>query len=686
MRGMRALASLLLWAWALPALAALDADLVLVHGHDPARLLSAYAAAARAPRKGSDAAARLPPVIAWAEGEEQWTQDLIDRIAPRKTVWIAPPDVPADTLRIPGRVQRIVASDDEIGLAIAEAAFSPSDRPSAVWVADERDPASAIAASALAAVHRSPLLVATGRLTEAVHAAATLAERLSADEVVVVGKADQGRLASQLGTKVRVLTHQDALRALRAKVRGTRRLVAVAPADARGPFSPPKLSLVAVPYVLAKGAALAYVGEGPGEGKTPEDVVHQLESQGEGPFDFITLIGDWLAIPLREVQDIDQVARGAENPRVHKIPPFVDLEGAPSDRYVGRLAALDAFDLSRWIARIVHGIEAKGVDGVLVFANAHDKFILGETISRTTSAELANAGVKVRSYYRDQITKELIERELPRHALVLWEGHPTDLTLGDDALPAPGRPLPPATVFLQGCYTLDRSDPFVLVERGANAVLGTYMAVYSSSGSAFARAYVNAQVHRGATAGEALASARNYLLTVVELKKRRGFSDWRKTLRAALSFDLWGDPEAPPPVQTRAPKKPAVAARLRGNRLTVTIPASPLPLAQAGPYEASVRPGGALAGLYDFVENEEGEVVGRRLSELFFVEVELPESFGDAPTISAPYPEQTYAWVFSPRTRTLSLLIHQDALPRPGAAAALQFTVIPTPPPVPSDG
>lgn len=687
MRRLRALPlSFLVWAWTLPAFGALDADLVLVHGHDPARLLPAYAAAAKAPRKGSDSTARLPPVIAWSEGEEKWTQAMIDRLAPRKTVWIAPPDVPHDLLRIPGKVQRITAPDEQIGEAIAEAAFSPSDSPSSVWVADERDPASAIVASALAATERAPLLIATGTLSETVHAAATFAERLGADEVVVVGKADQGRLASQLGTKVRVLSHKDGLRTLRSKVRGTKRLVAVAPADARGPFSPPKLSLVSIPYVLAKGAALAYVGEGPGEGKTPEEVVRALEAEGEGPFDYVTLIGDWLAIPMGEMKDIDQVARGVENPREHKVPPFVDPSGAPADRAVGRLAALDAFDLSRWIARIVHGIEGSqaGADGVLVLANAHDKFILGETISRTTSAELANAGAKVRSFYRDEITKELIEKEIPKHALILWEGHPTDLTLGDDALPAPSRPLPPATVFLQGCYTLDRSDPFVLIERGANAVLGTYMAVYSSSGSAFARAYVNAQVHARATAGEALTSARNYLLAVVELKKRRGFTDWRKTLRAALSFDLWGDPEAPPPVPVRAPKKPPVTAKLQGNRLAVRIPRSALPLSEAGAYQASVRPGGALAGLYNFIEDEAGEVVGRRLSELFFVEVDLPESFGDAPVIQAPYPDETYAWIFSPRTRKLSLLIHEEALPRPGAGANLQFTVSASPPPVPS--
>lgn len=674
MRALRLVPLLLLLA-SVDAFAAFDADLVLVYGSKPARLLPAYAAAAQAPQKGTDATAWLPPVVAWREGEEAWTQALVRAIAPKKTVWIAPPDVPADALEIPGRVQRIVAGDADLGLAIAEAAFSPSDKPRAVWVS-EADAASAIAAAALAATERSPLLVANGSLEATTHAAATLAERLGAKEVVVVGRTDQGRLASQLGAKVRVLAPEDALRAQRNAVRGTDHLVLVAPADAKGPFSPPRLSLASVPYVLAKGAALAYVGEGAGGGRTPEEATVALEAEGVGRFDFVTLVGDWLAIPLREVQDVDQVARGVETPRVHKIPPFVDLEGRPSDRAVGRLAALDVYDLSRWVARIVHGV-GDDADGVLVFANAHDKFILGETISRTTSAELANAGVPVRSFYRGEITRERIEAELPRHALVLWEGHPTDLTLGDDALPAPQRPLPPSTVFLQGCYTMDRADPFVLVERGANAVLGTYMAVYSSSGSAFARAYVNAQVHGGATAGQALASARNYLFALVELKKRRGFTDWRKTLRAALSFDLWGDPEAQAPVSFRRPKQSPVTARLQGNRLSVRIPAGALPLAEAGPYQASVRPGGALAGLYNFIEDENGKVVGRRLSELFFVEVRLPESFGDAPVLEAPYPASTYAWIFSPRTRTLSLIVHEEALPAPGTAATLQFTVRP---------
>jgi hypothetical protein len=427
-----------------------------------------------------------------------------------------------------------------------------------------------------------------------------------------------------------------------------------------------------IPYLLAKGAALAYVGEGPGQDRSPEQATEALEAQGLGPFHYVTLIGDHLGIPLREIQDIDQVWRGVENPRVHKIPPFVSVDGAPSDRAVGRLATLDLFDLSRWVARLVHPAARPGDgDGVLVFANADEKFILGETISRTTSAELANAGVPVESLYREEITPERIQRELPGHSLILWEGHPRDLTLDDDALPAPESPLPPASYFLQGCYTLDRSDPYVLVERGASAVLGTYMAVYSSSGSGFARAYLNAQLHAGATAGEAMTRARNYLLSVVALKKRRGHEDWRKTLRAALSFDLWGDPTAPLGVQSRAPRRQPVTSRLVRDRLTVRIPAARLPTASAGPYEATIRPGAELAGLYNFEEGDK-----RRLSELFYVEVQVPESFGPEPGLQATYPDETYAWIFSPRTRTLSVLIHETALPAHGAGN-LSFQLVP---------
>lgn len=673
MKYLSLLTGLLCLGTALPAGAALDADVVLVYGSSWKRVLPAWSAAAKQPARGSSALAQLPPVILWSEGEEVWTEELLQRLAPKKVVLIGPPGATSTALKIPGKVQRIQAPDERIDNELARAAFQPKDRVKVVYLADGVDYASALAAAALATTDRAPLLVADGDLKQTATEAGQLAAQLGAEEVVVVGSGDVTTLSAAVGRKVRILSGKKALEAFQARAAGSSHLVVAAPADIEGPFSPTSLSLSAVPWAISHGASLTWAGAGPGRGRSPEAAAASLEAKGAGPFHSISLMGDTVTLPMAEVADIDQVARGVKNPRIHKVPAFVDAAGGAADRAVGRLAALDTYDLSRWVVRMIHSVEhPDDGSGALVLANADHKFVLGETISRTTSSEMKNAGVKVESFYRDEIDRELIQRELPGHGLVIWEGHPRDLTLDDDALPVPEGHLPPATFFLQGCYTLDRADPYVLVERGANAVIGTYMAVYSASGSGFARAYINSQLHGEETAGQALSSARNYLLATVELKKRRGHKDWRKTLRAALSFELWGDPTAPLPVAMgKKPKKAPVQARLRGKDLTVTIPAAKLPKANAGDYFASIRPGAVLSALYD----EKPPEGGRRLIELFFVEFDVPEEFGDDPQIVGPYEPSTYAWVFSRRTRKLSLLIHENTLPAPGKPGVLQFTV-----------
>lgn len=675
-------AALLCLAATRPAAAALDADVVLVYGSSWRRVLPVYPAVAGAPQRGSKAVSDLPPVILWSEGEERWTEELVRRLAAKKIALVGPPGITAGKLKLPGKVQVIDGDDATIDSQLANVAFTPTPGapPRAIYLADGADYGAALAASALATAWRGPLLVADGDINAAAAEAGALARKLGAEWVVVVGNGDASLLASAAGRKVRVISRDEALAAYGRKVGATDHLVVTAPADTDGAFTPPKLSLAAVPYAIGRGAALGFAGAGlvpdPNIVRSPEEAAAAIELAGGGPFGAVSVVGDTVTLPMREVPDIDQVARGIANPRIHKVPAFVDPFGTAADRAVGRLAALDVFDLSRWVARIVHPeLLPKDRKGALVLANAHDKFVLGETISRTTSSEMKNAGVDVQSYYRSEIDHDLIQRELPGHALVLWEGHPRDLTLDDDAIPAPDVPLPPATFFLQGCYTLDRSDPYLLVERGANAVIGSYMAVYSASGSGFARTWLNSQLHDGETAGEALASARNYLLATVELKKRRGLKDWRKTLRAALSFELWGDPTAPLPVTSGRLHKQPVKARVRGKQLTVTVPAGSLPRAIAGDYFARVRPGSALSAIYD--ENPpEG---GKRLVELFFVEVDVPKEFGDAPQVTGPYDPSTYAWVFSPRTRKLSLLIHENALPAPGKAATLKFELAKAP-------
>ncbi len=167
----------------------------------------------------------------------------------------------------------------------------------------------------------------------------------------------------------------------------------------------------------------------------------------------------------------------------------------------------------------------------------------------------------------------MIQDALLHADLLVWEGHARDLTLEERGGISVDRA--PPFVVLQGCYTLDRSDPFILFERGTESIIATSAAIYSASGSAFARALFDSLLYGGDDLGTAVRNARNYLLAVTNLKKQRGHSDWTKTYRAALAFALWGDPTARPPLATPASSVPPATWRLDDHGLSLIDPAAP---------------------------------------------------------------------------------------------------------------
>ena len=80
-------------------------------------------------------------------------------------------------------------------------------------------------------------------------------------------------------------------------------------------------------------------------------------------------------------------------------------------------------------------------------------------------------------------------------------------------------------------------------ELGGVALVGSVTPIHSGSGSALVKALSDAVLYRGATLGEALRDAQNYLFCLEDLKARRGQKEQAKSRRVALSFRLWGDPE-----------------------------------------------------------------------------------------------------------------------------------------------
>ena len=441
----------------------------------------------------------------------------------------------------------------------------------------------------------------------------------------------------------------DAVRAASLTALGDFRTVAVAnPADRRGRFSPSSLSLLApriatvhkAPLVLVSGAA-ADVAE--------REVAAAITAAGRTPT-HIYLVGDELALRSHRVPDPVLAGGGPEalgGGRDVRVELFSRLQhGEPQDYAVGRFVAED---VARGSATLSRQLAPAAPGGRIVFlSNADEVFALGETISRSTVSELRNAGIKVRASYRDAITPAAIQDALLHAGLLVWEGHARDLTLEERGGISVDRA--PPFVVLQGCYTLDRSDPFILFDRGTESIVATSAAIYSASGSAFARALFDSLLYDGADLGTAVRNARNFLLAVTELKKQRGHRDWTKTYRAALAFALWGDPTQRPPLATPSSTLPPTTWQVSDQALTLTIPPRHLESATVGRYTAQPVPRAMLSGLI----LREGEKPGRTVKELFFTAVPAPPG---KTTACPPAPGWEVESLYAPTTRTLFVLV-----------------------------
>jgi hypothetical protein len=464
-----------------------------------------------------------------------------------------------------------------------------------------------------------------------------------------------------------------------------RTLVVANARDREGIFSPSSLSLVAPLLSAAHRAPLLLVG-GRTAAAIEAEVQTLLERHGLAPT-HIVLVGDELALESHRVPDPVLAAGGPEargGGTEVRVELFSELQNdAPQDFVVGRIVAEDAAQASAVLARRFAGARADKKRPVVFFTNADGVFQLGEAISRTTVAELRNVGVPVRAYYGAEIDEKLIRRSLAATDVLVWEGHARDLTLeergGIAATAAPG------FVFLQGCYTFDRSDPFILMEKGTFAIVGTSTAVYSAPGSALARAFFDAVLYERADLGTATRNARNFLLALSRLQRERGHDDWRKTYRAALAFALWGDPTLVLDLQPGRPAVPPLEWTLADGMLTLAVPTRALGAVTVGPYRAEPPARAMLGGLLLRAAPDEP----RRVKELYFA----VRDGNDGRMACAAEKGWEVVSLYAPRTRTLTVLARPDwtIVSRPGRGGTFTFPVVAAPsacpavPPLPVD-
>jgi hypothetical protein len=400
------------------------------------------------------------------------------------------------------------------------------------------------------------------------------------------------------------------------------------------------------PLVLVRSAEAAAV---------EEQVLETLTRHDLSP-SHVVLVGDEIALRSHRVEDPVAAAGGPEalggGGKV-RVELFSEIQHErPQDLIVGRIAAEGVGQGSATLARQLHGEPRTRQRPAVFFSNADRIFPLGETISRTTVAEFRNVGIPVRGYYGEEVTTELVNRSLTETDLLVWEGHSRDLTLGERggiaAISAP------EIVVLQGCHTFDRSDPFILMEKGTVALLGSSTAIYSAPGSALARAFFDALLYERADLGTATRNARNFTLALAQLQRMRGHADWRKTYRAALAFSLWGDPTLRPGIKPTRPKIAPVRWTPGDRELTLTIPGGLLGTVSVAGFRARPPSRAMLGGL--LLREKDGQ--RRQLKELYFT---VQEAAGDQPlTVCAPGLGWDVVSLYAPRTETLTVLARPD--------------------------
>lgn len=435
---------------------------------------------------------------------------------------------------------------------------------------------------------------------------------------------------------------------------GAGNVVVANPRDRLGIFSPSALSLVA-PLVSAIHKAPLILTTTSESEAIESEVLAAIDAHGLAP-SHITLVGDELGLRSHRVPDPVLAAGGPEargGGRIVRVELFSRIQDEqPQDFAVGRIVAEDAAQASALLARQLHRRTGRGQRPVVFLTNADSVFALGETISRTTVRDLSNLGVPVRAYYRGEITPEIIRQTMLQTNVLVWEGHPRDLTLEERGGIAVDTA--PEIAILQGCYTFDRSDPFILIEKGTEAIVATSAAIYSAPGSAFARALFDAATYDEADLGTAVRNARNYLLALAQLQRLRGHKEWHKTLRAALAFALWGDPTLEIPLKVGRPAIKPVQWKAADDELTLTIPRQRMREVTVDDYRVKPAPRTMYGGLVIRTPGEKK----RELKDLYYDVRRTSE----AQSYVCP-PDEDWGEVvslYAPRSQTLFVLARPE--------------------------
>lgn len=354
-----------------------------------------------------------------------------------------------------------------------------------------------------------------------------------------------------------------------------------------------------------------------------------------------------------------------------ELEPLAPRGKEPFSYAIGRLFHDDRAIVPLMLARQRLLAERPPGGRALVASNPGGGLSLLEAFSRNTGLELLNAGYEVTGLYGKSLNARVLRRELPKHDVVLWEGHHNTL-IKDWGFLTWDEPLPSSFVFLQSCLALQPEKVHPLLSRGAVAVVGTSTRTYSASGGAFSLAYFDALLYEGQSLGGSLRQAKNFLVAYAALKEKRLGDQASRTganHRAAWAFSLWGDPtfHLPRPKAATSPLS-SVRHEVERNEIVVSLPGDLHEQVTSDRYRVRLPPNGRLAGLL----RKTGDEKDAPIVPMVFAEVPLPKvRDGATPRLRSRMPASQWVWLWDARRKTGYLL----AMPRSFERGQLRFRV-----------
>jgi hypothetical protein len=696
-------------------------DLIAVSEDEPWMMAVAAPVAGQGRAKG-----RMPLVLALSEPPTREAEDLIAQAAPKHFLLWTDGAEPKLGRRLPklGPQMLAVGSDSVRGSLLVAKRFWK--RPAKAVVAASDDPEAIILGSALAARMAAPLLIreraesrtSLQHVLEELGVTKILAAVADVDRApgwakskkyeveMVAPRAMQDRLIDLLGPEdIHTLV----------VARAPEKRTTVGPTAWLAPY----IGLVrGAPVVLAHSANAA-VAEA--------DVARLIKAHQLQPRT-MTILADYDSLGDNFVDiegEAEPAAAAATGKYQLNTEPFVPTEAGRLAAFgVGRIPLQSLEDAAVLFVRglLRERLTARQAVRLLMVANSSPgrrPLPLCETISRLTAEEYKNCGVPVDGFYGKLADSPEVLAAAKTAGLIIYEGHlayqdlfdvpsahretapdsyfeeeldnleegtshaPTHAARTTPLVSTRRRPAAAKTnqlsgsmeglpvVVLQSCDSLDERVLWRVDELGGVALVGSVTPIHSGSGSAMVKAFSDAMLYRGATLGEALRDAQNYLFCLGDLKVRRGQKEQAKSRRVALSFRLWGDPELQVlPASQMAPQYAPLAVRWTApNRLIIDVPEHRLPAARSDKYFARMFPGSQPAGM---VKQTEGDTA-RRVTPVYFFRMVLPDDFSTAAATLISPGGQTNQAIFrvDPTKRFLYVVFYPD-MERAGESIVLR--------------